>query len=389
MLIAVGLDWTVARHRANGAIDTTFKNDPKAGTGGAFSDTFTYGGGSTLFGGGLVVQPDNKILVAGSVPVKKVGGSQQYVMGVVRYQANGRDDTTFGSNGLVTLTGLGTSYKMRGIAFQPNDGKIILLGGGPSPSYDSLIVVRLMPDGKLDTTFGTGGVFEYSPGVKVESAAVAVQTVSNEALGEETRAVISGTVEEAVGHKHPFLLRLTNTGSGLDTTFGEDGIALSEVPGVDSTYYQDIAFDSQNRIVVGGYTTDGLNTPSITQDMVVARFTEDGWPDGTFNNGSGVFTQRWAQGSTIYGIAVQPDDKILAVGAIPYPGLAAVWRLGAYGTLDTSFGSGGLATQSGQFYDVTLVDKPGGPAAFVTVGRGYPGKGGSTGGVWSLWRYFY
>jgi uncharacterized delta-60 repeat protein len=326
------------------------------------------------------------------VPVtKKVGGSQQYAMGVVRYQANGRDDTTFGSNGLVTRTGLGTSYKMYGIAFQPNDGKIILLGGWPSPSYDSLIVVRLMPNGSLDTTFGTAGVFQYmySPGMKMESLAVAVQTVLNINDVAETRTVISGTVEEAVGHKHAFLLRLTNTGSGLDTTFGEDGIALSEVPGVDSTSYRDIAFDSQNRIVVGGYTTDGLNSPAITQDMVVARFTEGGWPDVTFNNGSGVFTQRWAQGSTIYGIAVQPDDKILAVGMIPYPGLAAVWRLGADGTLDTSFGSGGLATQVGQFWDVTLVHKPGGPDAFVIVGRGYPATGGNAAGVWSLWRYFY
>jgi hypothetical protein len=124
--------------------------------------------------------------------------------------------------------------------------------------------------------------------------------------------------------------------------------------------------------------------------MVVARFTENGWPDATFNNGSGMFTQRWAEGSSVYGIAAQPDDKILAGGMIPYPGLAAVWRLGPGGLLDASgFGAGGLATRVGQFWDVTLVHKPSGPDAFVTVGRGYPAKGGNTAGVWSLWRYFY
>jgi hypothetical protein len=117
---------------------------------------------------------------------------------------------------------------------------------------------------------------------------------------------------------------------------------------------------------------------------------EGGWPDVTFNNGSSVFTERWAGHSGVWGLAVQPDDKILAVGIIPYPGLAAVWRLGADGLLDASgFGSGGVATQVGQFWDVTLVHKPDGSDAFVEVGRAYPTKGGSTAGVWSLWRYFY
>lgn len=88
------------------------------------------------------------------------------------------------------------------------------------------------------------------------------------------------------------------------------------------------------------------------------------------------------------GIAVQPDDKILAVGGIDGSG-AAVWRLGTDGQPDLfGPGGGGVATTSGQFWDITLVHKPDGSDAFVIAGRSFPTAGGK-GGVWTLWRYFY
>ena len=69
----------------------------------------------------MALQLDGKIVLTGSTPA-----SSQDVQ-LVRYEADGTLDTTFGDNGFVT-TGIGTagdvSYKVR----VQGDGKIVVVG---------------------------------------------------------------------------------------------------------------------------------------------------------------------------------------------------------------------------------------------------------------------
>jgi uncharacterized delta-60 repeat protein len=86
-------------------------------------------------------------------------------MAVERYLANGTRDTSFGSGGVVDILPSGaTAAIARSVGFQ-STGKIIVYGQGnyPSPSHNfTPTLVRLNADGSLDTTFGAGGFYAES-----------------------------------------------------------------------------------------------------------------------------------------------------------------------------------------------------------------------------------
>jgi uncharacterized delta-60 repeat protein len=92
----------------------------------------------------VAVQPDGKILVAGPG-----GGS----FGVARVGTDGSYDHSFGpnANGQVAID-FGGDDVANAMALQP-DGKILVAG----TDGDGFAVARLMPNGSLDPSFGTGG----------------------------------------------------------------------------------------------------------------------------------------------------------------------------------------------------------------------------------------
>src|SRR5262249_27008903 len=115
---------------------------------------------STVFAGALngvaqatALQSDGKIVAAGSA--NSASGTQ---FALARYQPDGSLDPTFGGGGQV-LTNFGGSAFAGGVVIQP-DGKIVAVGtsvGGTSPPR--MAVARYNADGSLDPGFGSGGTF--------------------------------------------------------------------------------------------------------------------------------------------------------------------------------------------------------------------------------------
>ena len=140
------------------------------------------------------------------------------------------------------------------------------------------------------------------------------------------------------------LARFTASGA-LDTTFaGGVGYAAHNNAaggnGLDIGY--DLAIDGSGKIVVVG-----ASTGSTQLDMAVWRYNSDGTIDTTFGTG-GVFTSAGAAGGTTddaaYGIAFDGAGRILVCGKSADSGNQAkmtVWRLNSNGTLDTTFGTTG------------------------------------------------
>ncbi len=96
----------------------------------------------------LAIQPDGKIVVA-RTGVK-----------VVRYNPDGTSDASFGGgDGKIDLSAE-TSLDPVAIAFQ-SDGKIVI-GGDPTGQTATAKLIRLNADGTLDTSFGTQGVATWS-----------------------------------------------------------------------------------------------------------------------------------------------------------------------------------------------------------------------------------
>jgi uncharacterized delta-60 repeat protein len=106
---------------------------------------------------GVVVQPDGKILVSGTSQL----GNEDNDMAVVRYLPDGSLDASFGAGGVVMTDALlpGMSHGTD-LELQP-DGKIVVTGnsipGGSLDTEHHVLVARLEPDGSPDPFFGTGG----------------------------------------------------------------------------------------------------------------------------------------------------------------------------------------------------------------------------------------
>jgi uncharacterized delta-60 repeat protein len=105
----------------------------------------------------MALQTDGKIVVAGSTVNL---GHDNFI--TVRFLPDGSIDPSFGSNGKV-ITSLGESFdgNPNSIAVQ-SDGKILVGGVGVGPmnytTWADFALVRFMPDGSPDPSFGINGI---------------------------------------------------------------------------------------------------------------------------------------------------------------------------------------------------------------------------------------
>ncbi len=139
-------DFALARYTAAGQLDTTF------GTGGRVRTDF----GQQAFdrARAAALQPDGRIVAAGFA-ISPDGGTENFA--VVRYRADGSLDPAFGTGGLRQVT-FGSCCQMANAVLLQPDGRIVLAGYPDSESSDSdFTLARLMPNGKLDASYGTGG----------------------------------------------------------------------------------------------------------------------------------------------------------------------------------------------------------------------------------------
>jgi uncharacterized delta-60 repeat protein len=122
-------------------------------------DTVTIGSGGIPGGASLVLQPDGKLVVANSIRLPQGGVRPQ----LTRLLPDGRLDATFGTGGTAT-TGVTVNFSSGtpSLVLQP-DGKLVVAGYTiPSvpptgPLLSSELLTRILPDGRPDTTFGAGG----------------------------------------------------------------------------------------------------------------------------------------------------------------------------------------------------------------------------------------
>ena len=165
---------------------------------------------------GAVLQADGKIVVGGST-----WNGTDYDFAVLRYNANGSVDTGFGTGGKATADFGGTSDGTADIAMQ--NGKIIL-GGGSATGYtnNGYALVRFTENGVVDTTFGSQGrvVTQLQTGVGYDTPAGA-GILSAIAVQGDGKIVALGGVFSSLG-----LVRYQANGA-LDTSFGTNGVVFT------------------------------------------------------------------------------------------------------------------------------------------------------------------
>ncbi|MFK7821906.1 MAG: Calx-beta domain-containing protein [Planctomycetaceae bacterium] len=310
-----------------GTVDTTF------GDGGAFVASAAF---SDFDGNDSAVQVDGKVVVVGGS--NTFGGTIQ----LVRYNADGSLDPTFGDEGRVISTPQNLAGTAQGVAIQ-TDGKIVISGSlGESSFSQRFMVARFNTDGTLDTTFGTGGFNN--------SAFAEIGRARDVAILSDGRIVAGGDT----GGDEEFAIARYNADGTLDTSFGTNGGTQTDVAGeFEDDEGHAIAVQPDGRILLGGGAdTDNGSFFGGGFKFALLRYNTDGSLDTTFGNAGVVETEFDAnpdnfKDDIIRDLVIQPDGKIVGVGlteSLPDDAIGLA-RYNTDGTLDSTFGTDGLVAE--------------------------------------------
>jgi len=334
--IVVGGNFTsprrIARLQPNGSIDSSF--GVSIGFDGFLAGTVA----------DTVTQPDGKTIVAGLFDFV----NRAPFPSIVRLNPDGTLDGSF-------VFGTALSGTITTIARQP-DGRI-LIGGGFAFSRDGVIynrLARLFPNGSVDPSFSIGTGFTgilFSLAVQTDGKILAVGNftqyrgapannivrlnpdgtrdatfdvnagtigqINKVLLQPDNKILIAGTFGSANGVARYGIARLNSDGS-LDNTFNSN---------VSSGTLNALAVQRDGKIIVGGLS---LSVGGASRGSVI-RLNSNGSLDETFDS-------RNALSGSISDVAIQPNGKIIAGGAILSAGqFGGVVRLNPDGSRDANF----------------------------------------------------
>jgi len=287
-------------------IDNAFSGPPSdvaskmksRGHHGKVTTDFTSGGDDA---GGIAIQTDGKIVAAGTAD----DGTSDSMIAVVRYEADGTLDSTFGSGGKVT-TRFSTGPDYGGAVAIQSDGKIVVAG-------DALIdglrfaVVRYNPDGTLDTTFSADGKVTADLTIGDDFA-------HGMAIQDDGKIVVAGDAGFCCEWTSDFgLVRFKPDGT-LDQSFGDRGKVITQFTSSDDVAV-DVDIQADGRIVAVG--SAGYGGPDSDTRFAIARYDPSGTLDPTFSDGkvSTNFTVGSEGASTV---AIQSDGRIVAAGGATF-----------------------------------------------------------------------
>jgi uncharacterized delta-60 repeat protein len=256
---------------------------------------------------------------------------------------NGQYDTNFGDAGNPGTTFLPYLYLNLpgGNTVLQSDGKIVVAGHVPQGDGTwNTRVIRLEANGVLDGSFGAGGVATIAGAGMSKSLAVQLVQNSDDVL--EERIVVATAVPHGSGLWTASLLRLTPGGS-LDTTFAESGVADIAIPGAQETSLNHLTIDGSGRIVAVGSFRWSATTE---RDILAVRYLSSGTPDLGFADSGTLRQDWLVGDHQLVRAAVHQNGTILAVGCKGASSNFAVltWRFTDNGAPDPAFGSGGMAT---------------------------------------------
>lgn len=330
-----------------GSIDLAFGKNGKV--------TTPPGKGSDDTADGIAIQPDGKIIIAGST---FNGENNDFLL--ARFNTDGTPDTNFGTGGKVLidfgdddiaaavaidLTGkivVAGDAKKNGnrdfglVRYDPatksidfkvttpvarsggvgalairSDGSILVAGGKDSSSNnvidEDFVMVLYDHSGQLVSTFGNGGQVTTAISTRNDTL-IAMSLLDDGGVVLAGGTMNEGTVNED-GDLDFALARYDSTGH-LVPGFGAGGIKISQIrPGSDD-FIRGIAIQN-GKIVVAGFTSDAAG-----EDVALARYDLNGDLDPTFGTGGVVITQIGTGANFARALQIQSDGKIVIAGGV-------------------------------------------------------------------------
>ena len=384
--------FALARYNGDGSLDTSFDTD------GLVTTAFP---GASVGANAIVIQPDGKLVVAGTASDNSTFNN---VFALARYTIGGALDTTFNGTGMVATDIPGLTFEEAHAVAIQSDGRIVAAGLGNS----AFVLTRYNIDGSLDNGgagdstpgdyFGTAGIATTPFGGTFEEAnALAIQS--------DGKIIAAGDTAISTVVSDNFALARYNIDGSLDTTFNGTGKVTTDFGLVDAA--EGVVLQTDGKIIAAGqagttamgsffalarYNTDGTidtafnttgklltdvsggrfnlgaqgvalqNDGSIVAageynksgqlDFGVARYSVNGTLDPLFGTSGIATTDFPLNEDAISALVTQTDGKTVAIGREQSPVRVIdaqdpnfeLARYNSNGSLDTSFGSGGLVS---------------------------------------------
>ena len=239
--------FALARFNSDGSLDASF------GTGGKVMNSIAGGVDQAR---AVVLQPDNKIVIAGDHhPGLSFAG--------FRYNANGTPDTSFGTGGGV-ITDVSAGSSAFAIALQ-SDGKIVAAGFAVGSLIKRFFgLARYNPNGSLDSTFGSSfGTL----GTSISSRDDVATGIAIQLNGLILASGFAGAPGELQTGSADFALVRYKSKGKLDMTFGAGGKVVTDFFG-GADMANAIALQSDGKIVLAGVAQGSTNVFAVARYLV-------------------------------------------------------------------------------------------------------------------------
>ncbi|HEX7665710.1 MAG TPA: hypothetical protein VF407_14385, partial [Polyangiaceae bacterium] len=275
----------------------------------------------------FVLDSSGRALVAAGAP--NAGGYDRVTL--LGFDASGKLDSSFGKSGYAMIDD-GTYTGPYGIAIQSDDHVVLSFGTSlSSAGTPRLAVGRFLPNGSLDSTFGTAGIgtVDFGACKSVTGGDVALQSDGSIVL-----AATLGCTDGTTSYTEGAITRLTKDGAP-DTSFGNGGTLLIPATTTSSTGVRHVLVTSSALYVLSTHAYYDTSKGHVT-DGIATKYDVNGKAAAT---GFAPFTR-----------AGTYDYTPTFSGMIEQPGKGVVWGqngggvfgrlLESSGALDTTFGDG-------------------------------------------------
>ncbi|WKE64568.1 Ig-like domain-containing protein [Gallaecimonas kandeliae] len=305
----------------------------------------------------LALDANGKILVTTDDKVSDSDATQ--VFNLYRYNSDGTLDSSFADSGRFSLdvAGLGTTGSNTATQVSLDSQGRILVGGqvyesSNNNSLSHMALLRLSANGQLDTSFGSNGIGSYhlEPG-NANNSPVLIHQQSNGNLDIFSHQ--SGSGGDDLGWSK------VDSDGHATTPFPKDGVVI---PGADNLTlpfdnYEDfnlVRVDAQGRTLAVG---DGQDSKTNGSDLLVYRYNVDGSLDTSFGTG-GIYQQDLGIGDSAKDVQIDASGNIWLLATPTSSSNTSsfvVTKLTASGQPDASFGTNGVATVTTSLFPKALM----------------------------------
>lgn len=329
----------ILKLKTNGILDSTFGNNGILLEQAGYTISFSF----------IKEDRHHKILVG---MLKSVGSTPSNCY-IVKLKANGAIDSSFQNKGEMTMNGASYATVQNFEVTEDNHYLVSYFNsGGANPVY-----ANLDSNGNFNNKFGSNG--KKFINVSPLNSSYTCGMVPLEKDGFYLYAMLgikSNQSSILIVHKYK------NLGQ-LDSSYGRNGITSNYLTSKIHLGIDFFQVDKKNRIVLGMRFYDSCvdldpngNNYYCDYTSAIYRFNNKGRPDSTFN-ATGIFNKfrDYEFDDEIGGIAIQDDNKIVAVGKVSVKGQSMkgfVCRLNEY------YPSANLKFESTPFKKVEIYPMP-------------------------------